>query len=104
MEFDKVAFALSLMVTNMANKHVRDDLDALQRVILREEISRKLFWICLFFVATRDFMTSCFLGLCMGFVTEFFHDHKKFFLFNVNERATIYRDNKKIAHSALHRT
>jgi hypothetical protein len=99
MELDKIAFAVSMIVTNVANKHVRDDLDALQRVILHEEVCRKLFWICLFFIATRDFMVSFFGGLCMGFVTEFFHDHKRFFLFNPNGRCSAYRNNKALAHS-----
>jgi hypothetical protein len=80
MDFDKVVAAAAMIVTNVGAKSAREDLEALHTTVLNEQIIRKLFWIALVYVATRDVSLSVFLGVMMGVITEVFHHNKMLYL------------------------
>lgn len=80
MDLDKLIAGCAMIITNMGAKSARSDLDVLHKTIINEEILRKLFWISLVFLATRDLVWSVFLGLTVGLATEIFHEKKRFFV------------------------
>jgi len=81
MDVDKAMIAFSMLFTNMAGKYVRDDIDAIGKALLHDELAKKLFWICLVFIATRDLMLSIMFGFIMAVVAEICDHSKRFFLF-----------------------
>jgi hypothetical protein len=63
---------------------------------------RKLFWIALVYVATRDIILSLFLGTLVGLGTEIFHNSKRFYVLKYDrEKASKYFLNKRRCSSVV---
>ena len=92
---EKLLLAASMMFTNIASRHVKNDIDSISSVMMHEQLSRKVFWICLCFVATRDIVWSLFIGFIMAIVTELVDKTNPLFIMDdATARADAYYANK----------
>lgn len=90
-------FAISFLLTNVAATHVQDDVQSLRRILLNDNVAKKVFWICLVFVATRDVTVSVFVGILLNVVMELLNDSKRYFILrDEKDKTARYVMNKQL--------
>ena len=92
-------WGVSLLMLNLGSRYIVGDLTAFHNKVLANELMKKFVLFSLFFVATRDVITSLTLTLIFVIIVYgIFHEHSKYSLIpddkHVKERlAEYYRNN-----------
>lgn len=74
----KIVWGLSMMLLQFGARYVIADLGKAHEIILTNEISKKIIVLALFFVATRDILTSFILTIIYVIVIDgMLHEKKK---------------------------
>ena len=63
---NKLFIGVSMLISNLGSKYVMNDLSKYHEKVLNHILVKRISIFCLFFVATRDIMTS--IILTFGFV------------------------------------
>lgn len=78
---NKVLWGLSMLLLNFGSRYVIADLGKTHEIILSSEISKKVIVFAMFFVATRDILTSFLLTLSYILIIDgILHEKRKFCL------------------------
>lgn len=84
METASLFAGLSMVVMHLGARAAKEDIDVVHKNIMNDHVARKLFWVAVVYVATRDVVASVLLGIVMGIVTEIFNDQKPLFVLRYN--------------------
>jgi hypothetical protein len=76
---NKIAWGLSMLLLNFGSRYVIADLGKFHEMILSHQITKKLIVFAMFFVATRDILTSFILALAYIIIIDgILHEKRKF--------------------------
>lgn len=76
---NKVLWGVSMLLLNFGSRYVIADLGKSHELILSNEISKKIIVFAMFFVATRDILTSFLLTLSYILIIDgILHEKRKF--------------------------
>jgi hypothetical protein len=91
METTSLFAGLSMVVMHLGARAAKEDIDIVHKNIMNDNIARKLFWVAVVYVATRDAAASVLLGFAMAVVTEIFNHQKPLFVLRYNiDKASRY--------------
>lgn len=90
--------AIAMIVTNLAGKYVKDDLDIIQTAVVHQYLARRMFWVCVAYIGTRDVLLSGLCGFVIAVFVEICDSGKNFFLLeNEDPRVQAYASHKRDA-------
>lgn len=82
---NKILWGLTMLMLNLGSRYVVADISKLQEKILMNEIVKKFIIFSMFFVATRDILTSFLLCVLYIIIIDgIFHENRKYTFINQN--------------------
>ena len=76
---NKIVWGVTMLLLNMGSKYVMADLGKIHENVLTNEIAKKFIIFSMFFVATRDIMSSLLLSIFYIIVIDgIFHEKRNF--------------------------
>lgn len=76
---NKLLWGVSMLLLNLGSRHVAADLGRFHERVLASELAKKVILFAMFFVATRDVLTSFILCVVYVLVVDgLFHERRKF--------------------------
>ncbi len=82
---NRILWGITMLMLNLGSRYVVADISKLQEKILMNEIVKKLIIFSMFFVATRDILTSFLLCVLYIIIIDgIFHENRKYSFINQN--------------------
>lgn len=86
---NKILWGVSMIMLNMGSKYVLGDLGKVHDRIMQNEFFKKIVLLSMFFVATRDVITSFLLTVLYTILVDgIFHESRNFTIVTVSPETT----------------
>lgn len=89
---NKIMWGISMIMLNMGSKYVIGDLGKNHEKIMNNEWVKKIILLFMFFMATRDIVTSFMLAVLYIIIVDgMLHEKRNFSLFSLDTTSTVNR-------------